>query len=126
MPRARWSGESWTPDGTHAPAPLPLWPDPLAGLVTADVPPEPAAPVVLPVITLPAPQAVPGLVHRPARARHRPAHQREPQVVAPAASVVEEKPPSRSGGWLLALLVLAAVLFGVFHDTIAELVEILR
>ena len=136
-------------DGTQPPPPPPLFPDPLAGLVTGEryvteaAPPAP--PPVPPPVPQPGPPDVPPARHAPARkpvrapARHasgepvahvpHAAPPPEPIWRKPGRVIVEDGPKKGKGGLIGCLVVLAALsglLFNVVREIIEAVVDLLR
>lgn len=136
---ARPSGQ----DGTQAPPPPRVFPDPLAGLVTGERPyrPEAVARVVVPQVVLPPlaspqPPSAPYVqsARRPARAQRSAtphlqpsgqptAHLPHPGLArrpAPAPVPAEQK---KSRGGLIGCLVLLAALSGLLFNVVREIVQ---
>ncbi len=139
-------------DGTQPPPPAPLFPDPLAGLVTGERHYRPPASVV-PVVAPPpppaaahvppprAPAARPAPVRAPAQAgaaRSRPARSPvrsgQPAAHVPHAglprqdSVQQGRKKTRGGviGCLVVLAALSGLLFNVLREIIEAVVDLLR
>ena len=131
-------------DGTQPPPPPPLFPDPLSGLVTGELPYRPPEVVVVPVVTPPPPDPV--QVPPPARATaaRRPAQPRRPdrQVSGePAAHVPHAElsrrqpkqapvepapgpqPPKKGKAGLIGCLVVLAALSGLLFNVVREIIE---
>lgn len=138
---ARPSGQ----DGTQAPPPPRVFPDPLAGLVTGERPyrPGPVAPVVQPVVVpllaSPRPPSAPSAPHvpparRPARAQrpvtHHPRQAGPPTAHLPHPGLARRPAPApvppeqkKGRGGLIGCLVLLAALSGLLFNVVREIVQ---
>jgi hypothetical protein len=128
------------PDGTQPLPPPPVWPDPLAGLVSAenftwmDRSPQVVAP---PEVQGPDPEALRKAIEaemlreqRPPvqrASRSRPPTPRRPMYTAPVPQQAQAKSRSASlGGCLIALLILGGVFFSVLRGVFEELVKLFQ
>lgn len=133
-------------DGTQPPPPPPVFPDPLAGLVTGEQPyrsPEPVVPVVVPP-SAPDPERVPPPrtpARPPDRPRSRPVQQvsgqpavpepHAPSAPRPGPVVPQAAPGPKKGkggliGCLVVLDALSGLLFNVVREIIEAVVDLLR
>ncbi|MFD0199761.1 MULTISPECIES: hypothetical protein [Saccharothrix] len=133
-------------DGTQPPPPPPLYPDPLAGLVTGEHhyrPPGTPAPAVVPPVLPPPDVAVTPTRRAPVRAQARPPVRQvsgEPAAHVPHAGPARQQAPapqpsappgpkkSKGGliGCLVVLVTLSGLLFNVVREIIEAVVDLLR
>jgi outer membrane biosynthesis protein TonB len=129
-------------DGTQPPPPPPLFPDPLAGLVTGERYEAKPVPPVVPPTPAPVPQPGPAYVpptrrapaRKPARA---PARQvsGQPEAHVPHAELARRQPeppsaaqtarptPKKGRGGLIGCLVVLAALSGLLCNVLREIIE---
>jgi hypothetical protein len=130
-------------DGTQPPPPPPLFPDPLAGLVTGERYEAKAVPPVVPPTPPPVPRPDPPYVPPPRRAQARkPARAPDRQVSgqpaahAPHAELARRQPttasveqttaqptPKKGRGGLIGCLIALAALSGLLFNVVREIIE---
>ncbi|MCC8248109.1 hypothetical protein [Saccharothrix luteola] len=143
MSSRRSGADRFGHDGTQPPPPPPLFPDPLAGLVTGERYVAEAVPPVVP--PPPAPVSQPGPAHVPPNRRaparkpvRAPAQQvsGEPVAHLPHAGLTPHQPrqgvagpssepqgPKKSKGGLIGCLVVLAALSGLLFNVVREIIE---
>ncbi|MEV1120152.1 hypothetical protein AB0I91_34310 [Actinosynnema sp. NPDC049800] len=130
-------------DGTQPPPPPPLFPDPLAGLVTGEHHVAKAVPPIAPPTPAPVPEPGPAYVAPNRRAAARkpvraPAQQvsGEPAAHVPHAGLARRQPhqdvagptsgpqaPKKGKGGLIGCLVVLAALSGLLFNVVREIIE---